>query len=97
MTKENFSELINAVKNHSDYIYNLYKDYGIDFVNSPVMEIENEITKYLKAQFDDKCDWIGYWMWELNFGENWKPGTVTENGNDIPLKTIDDLWNLLTK
>lgn len=97
MTKENFSELINAVKNHSEYIWNLYKDYGIDFVNSPVMEIENEITKYLKAQFDDKCDWIGYWMWELNFGENWKPGTVTENGNDIPLKTIDDLWNLLTK
>ena len=97
MTKENFSELINAVKNHSEYIWNLYKDYGIDFVNSPVMEIENEITKYLKAQFDDKCDWIGYWMWELNFGENWKPGTITENGNDIPLKTIDDLWNLLTK
>lgn len=97
MTKENFSELINAVKNHSEYIWNLYKDYGIDFVNSPVMEIENEITKYLKAQFDDKFDWISYWMWELNFGENWKPGTVTENGNDIPLKTIDDLWNLLTK
>lgn len=97
MTKENFSELINAVKNHSEYIWNLYKDYGIDFVNSPIMEIENEITKYLKAQFDDKCDWINYWMWELNFGENWKPGTVTENGNDIPLKTIDDLWNLLTK
>ena len=79
------------------YIWNLYKDYGIDFVNSPVMEIENEITKYLKAQFDDKFDWISYWMWELNFGENWKPGTVTENGNDVPLKTIDDLWNLLTK
>ena len=97
MTKEIFSELINAVKNHSEYIWNLYKDYGIDFVNSPIMEIENEITKYLKAQFDDKCDWINYWMWELNFGENWKPGTVTENGNDIPLKTIDDLWNLLTK
>ena len=97
MTKENFSELINAVKNHSAYIWNLYKDYGIDFVNSPVMEIENEITKYLKSQFNDKCDWISYWMWELNFGENWKPGTVTENGNDIPLKTIDDLWNLLTK
>lgn len=97
MTKENFSELINAVKNHSEYIWNLYKDYGIDFENTPVMEIENEITKYLKAQFDDKYDWISYWMWELNFGENWKPGTVTENGNDIPLKTIDDLWNLLTK
>lgn len=97
MTKENFAKLINAVKNHSDYIWNLYKDYSIDFVNSPVMEIENEITKYLKAQFDDKSDWISYWMWELDFGENWKPGTVTENGNDIPLKTIDDLWNLLTK
>ena len=63
MAKENFSELINAVKNHSEYIWNLYKDYGIDFVNSPVMEIENEITKYLKAQFDDKYDWISYWMW----------------------------------
>ena len=58
MTKENFAKLINAVKNHSDYICNLYKDYGIDFVNSPVMEIESEVTKYLKAQFNDECDWI---------------------------------------
>ena len=97
MTKENFSILLDAVKNHSDYICNLYRDYGIDFINSPVMEIESEINKYLKAQFNDTDDWISYWMWELDFGKKWKPGTVTIDGTDVPLGTVDDLWNLLTK
>lgn len=97
MTKENFSTLLNAVKNHSNYICNLYRDYGIDFINSPVMEIESEITKYLKAQFNDTDDWISYWIWELDFGKKWKPGTVTFEGIDVPLGTADDLWNLLTK
>lgn len=97
MTKENFSALLDAVKNHSNYICNLYRDYGIDFINSPVMEIESEITKYLKAQFNDSDDWISYWMWELDFGKKWRPGAVTFNGIDVPLGTVDDLWNLLTK
>lgn len=45
---------------------------------------------------DNDNDWISYWLWELNFGEDYRPGCVVDSdGKDIPLKTIDDLYDLL--
>lgn len=56
------------------------------------------ITDILKDAFNDESDWIGYWIYELEFGKTYKKGCVkTPNGKNIPLKTIDDLYNLLTK
>jgi hypothetical protein len=43
----------------------------------------------------DVNDWIDYFVWELNFGEKWEEGMVTDNEKDVKLQTIDDLWNLL--
>lgn len=44
----------------------------------------------------DSSDWISYYIYELNWGESWKEGMVTDkNGKDIPLKTTKDLYNLL--
>ena len=98
MTKEIFNQLLKAVEAHSTFITNIYKDYGIDFTNSPLVGIENQVEKCLKAHFKDKSDWISYWMWELDFGKKWKEGVLTdEYGKDIPLRTSDDLWNLLNK
>lgn len=55
-----------------------------------------EVLALLKHDFQDKDDLIGYWMWELNFGEQWHEGTVTgADGADIPLKTTGDLYKLL--
>ena len=98
MTKENFNKLLETIEAHSAFITNIYKDYGIDFTNSPLIDIESQVEKCLKAHFNDESDWIGYWMWDLDFGKKWKEGMVAdEYGKDIPLKTSDDLWNLLNK
>lgn len=35
---------------------------------------------------------IGYFTCDLEFGEKWEPGSVTEDGKDIKLQTIDDLY-----
>lgn len=55
--------------------------------------IVNLIAKIL----DDKNGWISYWVYELNYGRKYKDGTITDKDGDIiKLKTIEDLWNLLT-
>lgn len=58
--------------------------------------LETEVISLLKTITGDKDDWIGYWVYELNCGKEWHPGMITEkDGTDIPLKTVEDLWNLL--
>ena len=39
---------------------------------------------------------IDYFVFELEFGKKWKPGVITVDGKDVPMKTAADLWNLLT-
>ena len=44
---------------------------------------------------DDKDDWIGYFLWELDFGRKWKKHSVEINGKSVKLKSASDLWKLL--
>ena len=39
--------------------------------------------------------WISYFCFELDFGREWKPGTISNNGADVKLQTAEDLYNLL--
>jgi hypothetical protein len=42
--------------------------------------------------------WIGYWIYELDYGKKAKRDTVKGNDDkNIPIKTIDDLYNMLVK
>lgn len=97
MKKSTFVQIVNTIQNQSLTISDIYRQYRFDLSNSVFGRNEAEICKALRKEFNDKDDWIGYWMWELDFGEKWMPGTVTKDGKDIPLKTIDDLWNILTE
>jgi hypothetical protein len=56
----------------------------------------DEIINLLERIFhDEEYAWISYWVFDLNYGENYMPGTVQIDGKDVPLKTIKDLYNLL--
>ena len=55
------------------------------------------VLDILRTVMGDDEDWISYWMYELDCGREWKPYMVTKNGEDIPLRTMEDLWNLLNK
>lgn len=55
-------------------------------------------TDILKDTFNDESDWIGYFIYDLSFGKTYKKGCVmSKEDKAIPLKTIKDLYNLITK
>ena len=57
---------------------------------------EVKVIEWLERIMNDtENSWISYWVYNLDFGKSWKKGDVTENEQDIPLKTSDDLYNLL--
>ena len=58
---------------------------------------ETTIVQLLREYVGDYNDDIGYWLYELNYGKEAKKNTVTDkNGRNIPIKTIDDLYNLIS-
>ena len=58
----------------------------------------DNVILLLQKLTGDKEDWIYYWLYELDCGEDYKEGYVTDaNGNNIELKTIRDLWDLLNE
>lgn len=59
--------------------------------------LEANLLTTLEALFDDQdSGWIGYWIYDLDFGAKYSEGTVKDkDGNNIPLETVEDLWNLL--
>lgn len=50
----------------------------------------------LEELVGDKGEWISYWFFELEYGKLADDFTVEdEEGNNIPLMTIEDLWNII--
>lgn len=50
----------------------------------------------LKDAVDDKYDWLGYWLYENNCGNDIKKDSVQDSkGKNIKLKTISDLYNCI--
>ena len=102
MTQDLFVETILALKKQIRHdekftrkISKLFTDcqmigYNNDVLIEQTVKVLGELTK-------DKCDWIGYYVWELDFGDEWLEGAVTIGGKDVKLQTPTDLWNLLQR
>lgn len=105
LSREKFTNYIISIKGQSFYLddlNSLNRKYNIDvsICSSP---LEDDLVDLLIYIFNDnKNDWISYWIYELNFGEDANSMTasiesdISETGSfAIPLETIDDLYNLL--
>lgn len=44
---------------------------------------------------DEKTGWIGYFAYQLDFGDRYEDGCVMEGDKNIPLGTTEELYNLL--
>ena len=63
---------------------------------------QDMLIKVLNESFKLKaCDLTGtdidYFIYELDYGKKWKKGTYIDNGKDVRLKTIDDLYDVIIK
>ncbi len=59
--------------------------------------LQNQLIKILKIATNDNQEhsWIDYYIYELEFGNKWKPGNVEIKNKSVRLKTPSDLWDLL--
>lgn len=111
MKKETFVKIMTAVKlseekanQMEDDIFKILAKYKRDnFVYSGFLyeqlcdlELQESILEILKNEFDDHSEWIEYFVYELAWGSKYEDGWIKdENGNNIVLRTLEDLYDLL--
>ena len=100
ITLEQFKIALSDIKlfqQAQDSINDGFKILGQD---SQIMitEPESVVVRLLEVIFNDKGEWIQYFLYELNWGEKYKDGCITDiDGSFIKLRTIEELYNFLAK
>ena len=104
VNKNDFIEIINRLKDYrnlQDKINDLFKDLldnkEQDFCNAGSICIGHEsvVVKLLEDMFE--TDLISWWIYELDYGKEYKPGCLTEDDMEIDVSTADKLYDVLMK
>ena len=110
ISKDLFVETINFIKERNEFeikLNDMLTEEYSDCVFYPSNKWFDKVVQLLSAGFDYEdeiiSDWIYYFIFELDFGEKWKEGCVTEtiivDGKDVdvdvPLGTPENLYDML--
>lgn len=69
-----------------------------DFLDGNALSISHEslVVKLLETIMEDFGEWIGYYIYELDYGRKYVPGCITDaDGTDIELDTAEKLYDFL--
>lgn len=104
MTKELFVRALDELRDSedlvekiADLIYDYNCKYGSDFPEKYGMVLQHidVLVELLATSMGDDGDLISWWCYEKNFGRDFYPGDLVNNGREISLRTAEELWNYL--
>lgn len=106
ITREEFIDIIEKLKEVNDFVYEtndkarkLNDAIISDFFNASSLSIshENIVVELLENMFNDK-DIIGWWLYELDYGREYKKGCFQDGkGKNIDISTSGKLYDYLIK
>jgi hypothetical protein len=99
-TKDEFVSALEALQKQYDHDQKCSDAMEVIFPNDFISGYDNhwltdKLVELLEYEMNDWGRWINYFIYELDFGKKWKPGTITENGKDIPLRNAEELYDIL--
>lgn len=98
MTKKNFKQYMNRLlelKHIQDELNDVLKKIDPDFNFICLSKHEDLIVDLIQECMNDEADWVQYWLYELDEGKRAKKDSVRVKGKNVPIKTLDDLYNLI--
>jgi len=100
ITLEQFKSALSDIKlfqEAQDSINDGFKMLGQDS-RIMITEPESVVVRLLEAVFKDKGEWIQYFLYQLDWGEKYEDGCITDiDGSFIRLSTIRELYDFLLK
>lgn len=105
ISKQEFVKIINRLQNYEklqDQINELFKNYidnrEQDFNNAGSICIGHVtiVVKLLESMFETE-DLISWWIYEMDYGNKFTIGSLTDNGKYIDLSTPEKLYDYLVQ
>lgn len=103
MKKETFVQAINTIEKQMKLDVEISESLGRAFPNAHTANLlpENHIIieafmDLLRDEMDDKDDWIGWFCYEIDFGERSDNlGAFDMDGNKIKIENAEDLYDMI--
>jgi hypothetical protein len=103
INKEKFTKYMNElyILNKVEHTINdaIKKTNKFEFLAIDFAPYETLVVDMLGELMEDTSDWIPYFIYELNFGENYDSDIMISDANGIFVKmsSFDDLYSILTE
>jgi hypothetical protein len=100
INKESFISIMNGIEKSRNNTKGLDKYLSEDLLNDVIEEPFYLLMNFIKDLCNDntKYSWIDYYVYELDWGKNYKTGCVTsKNKKPIDISTLDKLYKFLKK
>lgn len=100
ISKDTFVKIMTRLEDldkKMDNVDTALKALSSDFCGFYLPEVYDISIELLKHIFKDKEDWIGYFVFELNWLHDHTLGSVSVDGNDIDLSDWDKVYDFLIK
>ena len=99
LSKEKFIEYLERYRELADIEEKLNSTVKLlcpDFNSFYLDKHSSLILDMLKDLMNDTEDWIGYYIWESDWGKTFSC-VWNEEGEEIPLETLQDLYNIIVE
>lgn len=102
ISKSQFIYFINFIKERADAMDKINEVFTNEFEDSifyPYLKYESKLVELLQIiMYDTDSEWISYFIYERDFGDNYELGDVCEaDGTPIPMGTAEELYDFLCK
>lgn len=96
-SREQFHMLLETMKDIDIKMDQLNDVLSITCIDSLLIfpTMKDVVLKYLKEVFHDDYDVLYPFTCDYEYGESWKEGSVIIDGENVVLKTIDELYYFL--
>ncbi len=104
LTKQEFVDIINRLREATelvDKVEELFRNsrdnLECDFCNGAGLQIYHEgiVVKLLEKLMQDSVGNISYFIYELDYGREYREGCVSDSNGNIDISTPEKLYNLL--
>ena len=101
LSREQFIKIINKMMELSDFWDEVFTLYDKHYFEAPLVnDMTDELIMTLETMFNapDNEDFgsdIAFFVYELNFGRDWEPTSITCNGEVVDLSSAEKLYDWL--
>lgn len=104
LTKQEFVDIINRLREATELadkvdalFYNSRENLECDFCNAAGLQISHEgvVVKLLEKLIQDTFGNISYFIYELDYGSEYREGCISDKNGNIDISTPEKLYDFL--